>query len=286
VRTVDLPNGVYKGIAVNAAGTAIFVSDYVNRKVYRYSGNRTVGYTKSTTFDFTMAPSDTAGIFNVNRPGPIGLAYLSSKNILAVACDVWGLSSGSNGSYSYGKIHLLNSNTGGPISTDTLVAQVNQAAWNISVMGTYTNRGNGDLFGNASGYASTWDVKFDEQENLYSQSFFGWTVEKWKFNGTLPSFTGVEPIGSGIPDGYRLEQNYPNPFNPMTQIEFAVPTESFVSMTVYDILGREISSLVNEVKSAGSYRVSFDARSVPSGSYFVTMRAGEFTQTRSMMVVK
>jgi hypothetical protein len=290
MRTVDLPDGVYKGIAVNSAGTAIYVSDYVNRKVYRYSGSRTTGYTKSTTFDFTMAPSDTVAVYTVARPGPIGLAYLNSKNILAVVCDVWGLSSSStstgNATYGYGKIYLLNPNSGAYISTDTTIAQINQAAWNLSVMGTYTARGDGSAYGNASGYTSTWDVKFDEQENLYSQSYFGWTVEKWKFNGTLPSFTGVEPIESGIPTGYRLEQNYPNPFNPTTQIEFAVPTESFVSMAVFDILGREVATLVREVKSAGSYRVSFDARGIPSGTYFVTMRAGEFTQTRSMVVVK
>lgn len=286
-RTVDLPDGVYKGITVNPAGTAIYVSDYVNKKVYRYSGSRTTGYTKSTTFDFTMAASDTVPVATPVRPGPIGLGYLSPNNIVAVACDTWGVSpSATYGTYSYGRIYLLNANTGALISSDTLVSRIDQAAWNLAVTGTYTNRGNGDLFGNASAYASTWDVKFDQAGDLYSQSYFGWTVEKWKFDGTLPSFTGIEQTGNGLPDGYKLGQNYPNPFNPSTRIEFSLPQSEFVNLRVFDLLGREVATLVNEEKVAGSYRVTFDAKAIPSGVYYYVLNAGSFRQTRSMLVVK
>jgi hypothetical protein len=289
MRTVDLPDGVYKGITVNPAGTAIFVSDYVNRIVYRYSGSRTTGYTKSTAFDFTMSATDTVPQYTALRPGPIGLAYLSPNNIVAVASDVWGVTpSGTYGTYSYGRIYMLNANSGAPISADTLVSRIDQAYWNYTIGGgSYTNRGNGDLFGNASMYTSTWDVKFDQAGNLYSQSFFGWTVEKWNFSGTLPSFpTGVEPIGGTIPDGFRLEQNYPNPFNPSTKIEFALPRTEYVDLKVFDILGREVAVLVNEEKPAGSYRVTFDAKGIPSGTYFYTLKSGSFSVTRSMVVVK
>ncbi len=287
MRTVDLPDGVYKGITVNPTGTAIFVSDYVNRKVLKYSGTRTTGYTKNTAFEFTMSPTDTVPVYTALRPGPIGLSYLSPNNIVAVACDVWGLGSTTYGTYSYGRIYLLNANTGALASSDTLVSLINQAYWNYTIMkGSYTNRGNGDLYGNASGYASTWDVKFDEAGNLYSQSFFGWTVEKWQYNGTLPSFTGVEPVGKEIPGGYRLEQNYPNPFNPTTKIEFALPRSENVRLSVYDVLGREVAVLLNEEKPAGSYRVTFDAKGIPSGSYFYTLRAGSFSVTKAMLVVK
>src|SRR5512143_2687679 len=93
LRTVDLPDGVYKGITVNPSGTAIFVSDYVNRKVVKYSGSRTTGYANNPAFDFTMSVADTVPEYTALRPGPIGLAYLSPNNIVAVACDVWGLGS-------------------------------------------------------------------------------------------------------------------------------------------------------------------------------------------------
>ncbi len=285
MRTVDLPDGVYKGIAVNPTGTAIFVSDYVNRKVIKYSGSRTTGYTMNPGFDFTMSSADTVPEYTALRPGPIGLTYLSPNNIVAVACDVWGLGS-TYYTYSYGRIYLLNANTGALASADTLVSLINQAYWNFSVMGSYTGRGDGSAYGNASGYTSTWDVKFDQSGNLYSQSFFGWTVEKWKFNGTLPSFTGVEPVGKEIPGGFRLEQNYPNPFNPSTKIEFALPRSENVRLSVYDILGREVAVLLNEEKPAGSYRVTFDAKGIPSGTYFYTLKAGSFSVAKSMVVVK
>ncbi len=288
MRTVDLPDGVYKGITVNPTGTAIFVSDYVNRKVIKYTGSRTTGYNLSAVFNFTMSPADTCSAYTALRPGPIGLAYLCPNNIVAVACDVWGITpSGTYGTYDYGKIYLLNANTGAQASSDTLVSLIDQAYWNYVTMGgSFTNRGNGDLYTNASGYASTWDVKFDEMGNLYSQSFFGWTVEKWKFNGTLPSFTGVDLLGKEIPGGYRLEQNYPNPFNPSTKIEFALPRGENVRLSVYDVLGREVAVLVNEEKPAGSYRVTFDGKGVPSGTYFYTLRAGSFSVTKAMVVVK
>jgi hypothetical protein len=288
LRTVDLPDGVYRGITVNPAGTAIFVCDYVNRKVLKYTGSRTSGYTANAGFNFTLAATDTVPVYTPLRPGPIGLAYLSPNNIVAVACDVWGVTpSATYGTYQYGRIYLVNANSGASISSDTLVSRIDQAYWNYVVMGgSYTNRGDGNLFGTASGYASTWDVKFDEAGNLYSQSFFGWTVEKWKFSGTLPSFTGVEPIGETVPGGFRLEQNYPNPFNPSTKIEFALPRTEDVRLTVYDVLGREVAVLVNEEKPAGSYRVTFDARGIPSGTYFYTLKSGAFTVTKSMVVLK
>jgi hypothetical protein len=283
LRTVDLPDGIYKGLTVNPAGTALFVSDYVNRKVIKYSGSRTTGYTQNTAFDFTMAADDTVPEYTALRPGPIGLAYLSPNNIVAVACDVWGLTSAQY-TYSYGRIYFINANSGAPISPDTLVNRIDQAYWNYSIMGAYTGRE--PLYGTASGYASTWDVKFDEKGFLYSQSNFGWNVEKWRFNGTLPSFTGVEVVGSTIPEGYRLEQNYPNPFNPSTTIEFALPRSEKVLLTVYDVLGREVALLVNEEKPAGVYRATFEAKGLPSGTYFAALRAGSFTSTKPMLLVK
>ena len=85
---------------------------------------------------------------------------------------------------------------------------------------------------------------------------------------------------------YRLEQNYPNPFNPTTKIEFNIPKSGFVSLKIYNILGNEITTLINEEKSAGGYRVDFDASKLPSGVYFYTLNAGSFSQTRKMLLLK
>ncbi len=85
---------------------------------------------------------------------------------------------------------------------------------------------------------------------------------------------------------YRLEQNYPNPFNPTTNITYILPKNERVSLKVYDILGREVATLVNEVKAAGAYTVPFNASNLASGVYFYKLQAGAFTQTKKMMLVK
>ena len=85
---------------------------------------------------------------------------------------------------------------------------------------------------------------------------------------------------------FSLEQNYPNPFNPSTSIKYSVPNAEFVTLKVYDILGNEVSTLVNEQKAPGSYEVRFNAGSLASGVYVYTIKAGNFTQTRKLMLMK
>ncbi|MCB0729291.1 MAG: T9SS type A sorting domain-containing protein, partial [Ignavibacteriae bacterium] len=97
---------------------------------------------------------------------------------------------------------------------------------------------------------------------------------------------GVENNVTGIPSEFALNQNYPNPFNPTTNISFAIPTESFVSIKIYDILGKEVSKIVNETKQAGYYNFNFDASSLSSGMYFYKIEAGNFVQTKRMLLMK
>ncbi|MCU0343813.1 MAG: PQQ-binding-like beta-propeller repeat protein [Ignavibacterium sp.] len=87
-------------------------------------------------------------------------------------------------------------------------------------------------------------------------------------------------------DEFILSQNYPNPFNPITKIKYQLPTDLYVSIKVYNILGKEVALLVNEFKPAGSYEVKFDANSLTSGIYFYRIDAGTFVQTRKMILLK
>jgi hypothetical protein len=89
-----------------------------------------------------------------------------------------------------------------------------------------------------------------------------------------------------MPTQYRLGQNYPNPFNPATTIEYDLPSASRVELRLYDILGREVTTLVNEVQAAGYHSVRFDASGLASGVYLYRLRAGEFTQTKRMMLLR
>ncbi len=103
------------------------------------------------------------------------------------------------------------------------------------------------------------------------------------WNDALVTSVRVEET---IPNEYSLRQNYPNPFNPSTNIEYSIPSESFVELKVYDVLGNEVASLVNEQQQAGVYRADFTADNLPSGMYFARIRANEFTQVVKMTLLK
>jgi hypothetical protein len=98
--------------------------------------------------------------------------------------------------------------------------------------------------------------------------------------------TDVENSVANFPEEYFLSQNYPNPFNPSTKIEYSVSQASFVQLKVYDILGNEVATLVNEEKNRGVYSINFDASQLASGIYFYSLSAGSFVQTKKMILVQ
>ncbi len=100
-----------------------------------------------------------------------------------------------------------------------------------------------------------------------------------------PGVTGIEEEFA-LPGSFNLMQNYPNPFNPSTKIEYSIPSESFVELKVYDVLGNEVATLVNEQQQAGVYRADFTADNLPSGMYFARITANEFTQVVKMILLK
>jgi hypothetical protein len=89
-----------------------------------------------------------------------------------------------------------------------------------------------------------------------------------------------------IPDHYALDQNYPNPFNPTTDFGFRIVDCGLVTLKVYDVLGREVATLVNEVKQPGAYTVTWDASRMPSGIYFYRLQTGRFTATKKLLLLK
>ena len=105
------------------------------------------------------------------------------------------------------------------------------------------------------------------------------------FDGAF-SYSSVVNVNYDVPSEFVLSQNYPNPFNPTTIISYFVPKESFVSIKIYDFLGRELKTLVSETKSIGSYELSLDATNLPSGTYFYSMIADGFSKTNKMIVIK
>lgn len=100
------------------------------------------------------------------------------------------------------------------------------------------------------------------------------------------SYASVDPAYNGGPNTFILHQNYPNPFNPSTVINYQLPMNSYVTLKVYDLLGREVTMLVNEKKDAGRYSVTWDASASSSGFYFYSLRAGEYRDTKRMLLLK
>ena len=106
---------------------------------------------------------------------------------------------------------------------------------------------------------------------------------------TIKEGEGVTNVRNNNPPavtGYRLTGNYPNPFNPATMIRYSLPAESFVSIKVYNITGKEITTLVDELQTAGEYQITFDGKNLASGVYLLRMTAGEFSSTIKMNLLK
>jgi C1A family cysteine protease len=118
-----------------------------------------------------------------------------------------------------------------------------------------------------------------------AKSNIGWGQKSawWKFS---TASTGIINIGGNIPSSYNLYNNYPNPFNPATSIRFDIPKESFVTLKVYDVSGREISDLLNSKMDAGSYKINFNAVSLSSGIYFFRLKTADFISTKKMILLK
>lgn len=115
------------------------------------------------------------------------------------------------------------------------------------------------------------------------------TLKGCKINGVVYGDTntvGINKIGFGIPSNFSLFQNYPNPFNPSTNIRYQISNSKFVSLKVFDILGKEIEILVNEKQSPGTYEVNWNASQYPSGVYFYRLETEGFTDTKKMILLK
>ena len=98
--------------------------------------------------------------------------------------------------------------------------------------------------------------------------------------------TSVEQLASGVPDGYALSQNYPNPFNPSTEIVFALPKAGFTTVKVFDMLGKEVATLVEENLGVGTFKTMLDGSRLSSGTYVYSLTSGGTRISKKMMLLK
>jgi hypothetical protein len=131
----------------------------------------------------------------------------------------------------------------------------------------------------AGGAIITWeDSRNGNDHDLYAQQV--------NANGQLGVVTEVRNDVAALPESFRLEQNYPNPFNPVTNFQFSIANSQLTILKVYDVLGREVATLVNEVRESGMHIVQWNAGGVASGVYFYRIQAGSFVETKKLLVLR
>ena len=156
--------------------------------------------------------------------------------------------------------------------------------WYLRGSNVYWSSDNGSTF--ASQYTGTGTYL------AMSLDLDGIVIRGWAVSGTggiiiyNEVLTGVPNNQKEVPNSYSLSQNYPNPFNPVTKISYSIPKSSLVKLTVFDILGREVTLLVNDFRQAGAYSIEFNASNLASGVYFYRIEAGDFKDVKKMVLVK
>ena len=150
------------------------------------------------------------------------------------------------------------------VTTSTFYPPWSNVAGPEATMGTF----------NSTNIQGNWILEIHDGAGGDTGDLIGWGL---RFNNG---------VTNNVPGQYQLYQNYPNPFNPATSVRFDIPKASNVKLVVYDILGREVRTLLNEFKNPGTYELNFDATNLASGTYFYRIEAADFTSIKKMVLVK
>ena len=275
--------GVFRSTDYGATfpDTGIAGGSIVTLMVDRYNPDKIYAGASST--------SGTTGLF-ISTNG--GLLFTGPYN----TNTCWGLMQKSQT-----ELYMVTTSTGAPFtkSTDggftwtTVSAQPgSMRGCALDLAGNIYISGNGGVFKSTNGGASFVNTGITASGNqmvssgtrMYAAITGSTTGGVWILNDT--TLTAVNPTANTIPENYELKQNYPNPFNPETTIEFSVPGSGYVNLSVYDVSGKQVKTLVSGVLNRGSYRVNFKGDELSSGVYIYSLKAGKAALQRKMLLIK
>ena len=155
----------------------------------------------------------------------------------------------------------------------------------------YQNFPNSYIIQSTTNGGNTWNINYSPsrlRSVFFLNNMTGWIAgDQGKIlKTTTGGLTIIIQSSNPVPDSYLLDQNFPNPFNPSTNIKFEIPSSVYVTIKVYTILGKEVATLVNEFKNEGTYQIEFNGSNLESGIYFYRIQAGDFTDEKSMIILK
>lgn len=301
-------------------------SDSVNGAIYcwrddRNSQNLQTGYVQRKTsagaFLFPVNGSAVSTLAGNNHFDPVGaymaatgetVAFWYETNSLQSLFGVYGQKFSANGTALWGANGIAFSPLGAnqPSSYNIAVYDTNAFCYYLELTGGTNYLAKAFRVGRSGGFIWGGNILtpgslLSSKTRMVAALSYGMSILTWrdgrndaggiyaqniKLDGTFGPFIGIQQISSQIPEKFYLGQNYPNPFNPSTVISFQLIVNSFTSVKIYDLLGREVTTLVNEQLQPGHYEVTFDASQLSSGVYFYKLITNGFADTKKMILIK
>jgi hypothetical protein len=291
-----------RGMAVDGLGN-LYVVDYLNHRVLRFASAATAATGAAATIalgqpDLTSGAANNGGLSASTMNGPFGVAVDGSGNLYVADQGnnrVLRFNNIATQPASATRLRFINAVVSARQNIDLpaiiIDAQRADASRDSAFTGSVTVSlvGSGTLTGTLTRAAVLGRATFDNLR-ISAAGNFRLVAASGALSADTSTAFGVLTVQrdptAGVPNEFALEQNYPNPFNPSTIISYQLPINSEVRLVIYDMLGREVQTLVNTRQAAGRYSASFNAASLVSGVYFYRLQAGTFGETKKMMLIK
>jgi hypothetical protein len=264
-------------------------------------------YSSDVIFSATVSPTPAIGTITIDFPdgdtlstfpGTVAMRVSTTGNVSVGNYTITIVGNGPNGTPVHKRTVTLVVGLVIPVELTAFNAAVNKNAvrldWTTATelnnLGFDIQRkavdGQYESLGFVNGRGTTTEVNnYSFTDNKVDAGTYSYRLMQKDYDGSFTYSQEVE-VQIDLPLEYALEQNYPNPFNPTTTIGYSIPEDNLVTIKVYDILGNEVITLVNEQKQAGKYEMLYNASNIASGVYYYQITSGSFTETRKLMLMK